>query len=318
MGSMGDVFKAEHRRLKRTVAIKVLSAALIKSPEDVERFRREVEAAGKLDHPNIITTYDADEACGAHFLVMQHVSGVDLEVLVRVMGPLTVADATHCILQAARGLAHAHGCGVVHRDIKPGNMMLGADGVLRILDMGLACMAPLPGSNRERGSTEFSIPMGTPGFHAPEQARLNAPPDIRSDLCSLGYTLHYLLTGKTAHESESRTSGHPPDGIQTQYSLRRGRPEIPESLDLVYQKLTAPSPNHRYQAADDLISDLEESVRPSEKELDQLRQSVIEIMEAEEHSRVPGNGEPLSIVDAKWSILDRAHPTVPLPCLSPT
>ena len=124
-GGMGAVYKAEHRRMKRIVAIKMLPRGRLKDAAAATRFQREVEAAARLEHPNIVTAYDADEANGAHFLVMQYVEGSDLSALVKQHGPLPVAQAVHCILQAAKGLEFAHGEGVVHRDIKPANLCAG-------------------------------------------------------------------------------------------------------------------------------------------------------------------------------------------------
>ena len=136
-GGMGMVLKAQHRRMNRLVAIKVLSPAVTKSPEMTARFHREVQAAARLEHPNIVTAYDADEAHGTHFLVMQYVEGSDLSSLVKKKGPLSISRAVECIRQTARGLAYAHSQGVIHRDIKPANLLLDLEGTVRILDMGL-------------------------------------------------------------------------------------------------------------------------------------------------------------------------------------
>ena len=165
-GGMGQVFKARHRRMKRIVALKVLPEQLVNSPEAVRRFETEVEAAAQLEHPHIVRAYDAGEADGTRFLVMEYVDGLDLRSLIHSQGPLPVDVAIECIAQAARALAYAHAKGVVHRDIKPSNLMIswdepvgaGTSGnlatnggagnlqprqpVVRILDMGLARMAP--------------------------------------------------------------------------------------------------------------------------------------------------------------------------------
>ncbi len=137
-GGMGQVFKAQHRKMKRLAAIKLLPSALTKDEAAVKRFQREVEAAAKLTHPNIVQTFDADECRGIHFMVMEYVEGKDLSAIVKERGSLQVPEAVDCILQAARGLAFAHNKGVVHRDIKPANLLLDSEGVVKILDMGLA------------------------------------------------------------------------------------------------------------------------------------------------------------------------------------
>ena len=137
-GGMGQVFKAVHRRMDRTVAIKMLPPAMTKDAASLARFEREVRAAAKLSHPNIVAAYDAGQANGAHFLVMEYVEGKDLSVMVKRDGPFPVNKAVSYILQAARGLEFAHAEGVVHRDIKPANLLLDKKGVVKILDMGLA------------------------------------------------------------------------------------------------------------------------------------------------------------------------------------
>src|SRR5262245_65662321 len=139
-GGMGEVFKAEHRWMKRVVALKVMSPKGMASPDAVKRFQREVQAAARLSHPNIVAAFDADEARGMHFLVMEYVEGSDLAARVKKHGPLPVAAAVDCIMQAARGLAHAHAEGVVHRDIKPANLLIDRQGTVKVLDMGLARM----------------------------------------------------------------------------------------------------------------------------------------------------------------------------------
>src|SRR5262245_40325703 len=139
-GGMGTVYRARHRRMNRIVALKVLPQALSSVPEAILRFQREVEAAARLHHPNIAAAYDADEASGVHFLVMECVDGPNLANYVKQRGPLPVAIAVRLIQQAAMGLAAAHTQGIVHRDIKPSNMMVNKQGVLKILDMGLAQM----------------------------------------------------------------------------------------------------------------------------------------------------------------------------------
>ena len=135
-GGMGRVYKVRHKKMNRVAALKVLPSA--QSAEAVRRFQREVEAGAMLAHANIVTAYDADEAAGVHFLVMEYVEGQDLGTRVKQSGPLAVADAVDCILQAARGLEYAHRRGIVHRDIKPSNFLQDKNGTLKILDMGLA------------------------------------------------------------------------------------------------------------------------------------------------------------------------------------
>ncbi|MFK7777167.1 MAG: protein kinase, partial [Gimesia sp.] len=138
VGGMGMVFKAIHRTMNRVVAIKMITQNLLSSPEQVQRFKREVRVAATLEHSNIVRSYDADQANGAHFLVMEYVRGANLDKIVKEKGPFSLEEATDCILQSAHGLSHAHKRGIIHRDIKPGNLMLQKDGLVKVLDLGLA------------------------------------------------------------------------------------------------------------------------------------------------------------------------------------
>src|SRR5207253_4374689 len=183
-GGMGVVYKAEHRIMGRTVALKVVAPHLTAKPDAVERFRREVTAAAKLSHPNIVTAHDADEAGGLHFLVMEFVDGISLDRLVGRRGPLPVQMACHFARQAALGLQHAFEKGMVHRDVKPANLMVTRKGQLKILDFGLARFARDAGAagGRPAAATAANLVMGTPEYLSPEQASSPRTVDIRSDL----------------------------------------------------------------------------------------------------------------------------------------
>ena len=258
-GGMGMVLKAQHKRMKRIVALKVLSPSVTKTREMVQRFQREVETAGKLDHPNIVAAFDADEANGTHFLVMQYVEGQDLSGLVKEKGTLPVDKAVQCMVQAARGLEYAHQKGVIHRDIKPANLLLDTQGTIKILDMGLARIAT---ETAEEGLTQTGAIMGTIDYMAPEQAVNTKLADARSDIYSLGITLWYLLTGRATYPGDSMMSkllAHRESPIP---SLSAARKDVPAALDAVYQKMIAKKPEHRYQTMTEVVAALEQGLQP--------------------------------------------------------
>ncbi len=205
-GGMGVVFKARHRPTCQLVALKILPPSFGRDRDAVLRFRREVEVAARLDHPNIVAALDASEDRGVHFLAMEFIEGQDLDALVTSGGPLPIELAIHCAIQAARGMEAAHAKGIVHRDIKPANLMLAKSGVVQVLDLGLARVieAASPGGQSAAGSlTQTGAYMGTVDFIAPEQADNAKAADHRADIYSLGCTLYFLLTGRPPFEGET-------------------------------------------------------------------------------------------------------------------
>ena len=277
-GGMGMVLKARHKRMARVVALKVMSPAAVKSPDAVKRFHREVQTAAKLTHPNIVTAFDADEAKGTHFLVMEYVEGDDLSQLVKKHGPLSVEQTIECIIQAARGLTHAHAEGVIHRDIKPANLLLDKHGTVKILDMGLARLESGlsdAGGVAAAGLTQSGTIMGTVDYMSPEQAEDTRHADARADIYSLGCSLYYLLTGHAVYDGETmmkKLLAHreaPLPSLVEEFrrlGLRHdpigstmGRDGVPTygQLDAIFHKMIAKKPTDRYQSMPEVIADLE-------------------------------------------------------------
>jgi Leucine-rich repeat (LRR) protein/tRNA A-37 threonylcarbamoyl transferase component Bud32 len=258
-GGMGTVYKARHRRMNRVVALKVLPPALSQMPEAIARFQREVEAAARLQHPHIAVAYDADEANGVHFLVMEYVDGPNLSACVKQLGPLPLAVAVRLMIQAAQALAAAHAQGIVHRDIKPGNMMVSSQGALKVLDLGLAQMRSSGGAGPLASDmTQTGRVMGTVDYMAPEQARDAKNVDLRADIYSLGCTLYFLATGRPPAEGESLAEKllwhqtHPLPPLVGQV------PHATPELDAVLAKMTAKKPEERYASMQAVAEALEQ------------------------------------------------------------
>jgi serine/threonine protein kinase len=249
-GGMGRVFKAEHLLMGRVVALKVPRPALVEDAAAVERFRREVRAAARLAHPNIVTAYDADQVGPLHLLVMEYVEGVTLDRLAAKSGPLPVADVRRWVRQVAEGLRYAHGCGMVHRDLKPANLILAADGAVKILDFGLARFAS---EQAGRAGTPSGAVVGTPEYIAPEQARDPRSADARADIYSLGCTWYYLLTGRPPFSGGTVLQQLLAHQEQAPPPLADFRPDVPRETQAVLLRLLAKDPADRFQSADELL-----------------------------------------------------------------
>ena len=259
-GGMGYVYKARHKRMKRVVALKVLPSAMTKTPEAVQRFQREVEVVAKLEHPNIVTAFDADEADGVHFLVMQYVKGSDLAALIREKGTLSVAKALDYLIQAGRGLDYAHAQGVIHRDIKPANLLLDDKGTVKILDMGLARLEQEVGpldSTDAANLTQSGQVMGTVDYMPPEQSMDTHGADHRADIYSLGCTLYYLLAGRSVFAGDTLAQKIMAHRERPAPSLRALRSDVPEELDAVFQKMLAKRPEDRHAKMSAVLAELE-------------------------------------------------------------
>ena len=239
-GGMGTVFQARHTKLKRIVALKVLAKERLASEEAVARFEREMEAVGRLDHPNIVRAMDAREVNKVRFLVMEYVDGLDLSQVVRRCGPLGIPDACEVIRQAADGLQCSHENGLIHRDVKPSNLMLAATGEVKLLDLGLAHVQDaeaLGGAITGTGQI-----MGTPDYLSPEQALESHEVDIRTDVYSLGCTLYHFLAGRAPFSGPhyatpgQKVAGHLRDAVPP---LGLVRADVPRPIAGLLERMLA-------------------------------------------------------------------------------
>ena len=244
-GGMSSVYLAEHLVMKHKRAIKVLPKSKLGNNSYLERFQREAKAIASLNHPNIVRAFDIDNEKDTHYLVMEFVDGADMQTLVRKHGPLPFAVAADYIAQSARGLHHAHEAGLIHRDVKPANILINKKGVVKVLDLGLALFSE---------ETDPSLTMeyndkvlGTADYLPPEQAINSHQIDSRADMYGLGCTLYFLLTGHAPFPEgsiPSRIIRHqnsmPPD-------IRKDRPDCPGELDGVCVKMMQKEPRFRYK-----------------------------------------------------------------------
>jgi len=244
-GGMGAVYLCEHKLMRRRVAVKVLPAAKAKDESALKRFEREARAAAALDHPNIVHAYDIDQDEDLHFLVMEYVDGASLQEIIKKSGPMDPLRAAHYIRQAALGLEHAHGAGLVHRDIKPGNILVDRAGVVKILDMGLARFFHDEDDNLTRKFDENVL--GTADYLAPEQAVDSHEVDIRADIYSLGATFYYCLTGKPPFGEGTVAQKLIWHQTKQPKPLLQIRSDIPERLVAVIEKMMSKDAAQRYQ-----------------------------------------------------------------------
>ena len=264
-GGMGNVFLAEHVVMRRRVAIKVLATTRVHDTSYLGRFHREVRAAAALDHPNIVRAFDVGNDGDIHYLVMEYVAGRDLHSIVARDGPLDFVAAADYIRQTAEGLAHAHRAGLVHRDMKPANLLVDAVGKVKILDLGLARFDNDDEASLTRQFDEKVL--GTVDFLAPEQAFDSHLVDARADLYGLGCTLYFALTGHPPFPTG--TLAHRVLSHQTREPKRLEfeRPGTPRQLTAICRRMMAKSPSERYQSADEVSAALskwlEEARRPA-------------------------------------------------------
>ncbi|MBX3436739.1 MAG: serine/threonine protein kinase [Planctomycetaceae bacterium] len=251
-GGMGKVYLAHQVSLDRDCALKVMSGELAGRPGFVDRFIREARAMAKIDHPNVVRCYAVDEQDGKHFVAMELIDGQSMQDWLNERGVLSIEDALHVVLVCADALQHAHGLNMVHRDVKPDNILVTKNGVVKVSDLGLA-----KALDDDMSMTQSGTGLGTPHYMPPEQARDAKHVDPRCDVYALGCTLYHFVTGKLpfAGENLMELIRNKERGQFT--PARRLNPRVPERLDLIIDKMMAREPRHRYASCREVIRDLE-------------------------------------------------------------
>jgi serine/threonine-protein kinase len=247
---MADVYLARDTLLDRPVALKVLFAEFATDPSFVERFRREAQSAANLNHPNIVSVYDWGEEEGTYFIVMEYVEGRSLSQILRDEGPLLPDRAADVTIDVASALAFAHRNGVIHRDVKPGNVLITPLGQVKVADFGIARAV----SSREN-LTQTGTVMGTATYFSPEQAR-GETVDPRSDVYSLGVVLYELLVGAPPFSGDNPVSVAYKHVSEAPQPVRERNSQVPEQLEAVCMRCLAKNPANRYHSADELAADL--------------------------------------------------------------
>ena len=289
-GGMSQVYLAEHEMMRRRCAIKVLPTKYQEDPDLLSRFHLEARAIAALDHPHIVRAYDfnKDVRYGKeiHYLVMEYVEGEDLRRMVEEHGPLDYRKAADYICQAAEGLAHAHAAGFVHRDVKPANLLVDPNGVLKILDLGLA----LEGADAWQSSEGEQSAVGTADYVAPEQVMDSRNVDGRADIYSLGYTFYFLLTGRRPFPKSTLMELLMAHRVENPEPIGAFRPDVPPELVDIIDRMTAKTPDLRFQTAKEVAEKLQAWLNDSESGREYSRISAL--MAAAMRAKQPGAESP--------------------------
>ncbi len=243
-GGFAQVYLCEHKLMRRRVAVKVLPVAKTKGSSAMDRFYREARALDKLDHPNIVHFYDVDKEGDLHFLVLEYVDGSNLQEIVRKSGPMPVARACNYIAQAAHALQHAHEHGMVHRDVKPGNILVSRDGVVKMLDLGLAMVLDEKENQLTRIHEDGTL--GTADYLSPEQAMDSHDVDTRTDIYSLGVTFYFLLTGRPPYEGLQIADKLLAHQMKQPPPITETRSDVPAGVLAILNKMMAKKAEQRY------------------------------------------------------------------------
>ena len=288
-GGMAVVYKAKCHRLNRLVAVKVLKSDLAEDADFRRRFRDESQAVAMLSHPNIVSVYDVSRG-ETEYIVMELIDGITLKQYMEKRGQLNWREALHFITQIMKALAHAHSRGIIHRDIKPQNIMVLRDGSVKVADFGIACLA-------NSANTLTQEALGSVHYMSPEQARGDRT-DARSDIYSAGVVLYEMLTGRLPFEGDSAVSVAIQHLSSVPLSPREINPDVPEALELICMKAMASELEKRYASADEMLADLEEFRKNPEVDLD----FTIEDLHRETVD------EPTQYIPAVHAVSNRAQP----------
>ena len=278
-GGMANVYKAKCHRLNRLVAIKILKSELAENAEFRRRFRDESLAVAQLSHANIVSIYDVSSSQGIDYIVMELIDGITLKQYMERRGKMDWREALHFITQIMRGLSHAHSRGIIHRDIKPQNIMVLRDGSVKVADFGIACLA-------DAHQTLAQEALGSVHYISPEQAK-GERLDARSDIYSAGVVLYEMLTGRLPFEGNSAVSVAIQHLSSVPLNPRELNPDIPEALELICMKAMNADLNKRYQSADAMLVDLEKFRKDPTVDMDYIRTELTDSVDSQPTSQVP-------------------------------
>jgi phosphate ABC transporter phosphate-binding protein len=298
-GGMGRVLLCEHLMLQRLVALKLMNLSLDAAPGAIERFLREARATAAMDHPNIARVFDVDRSEQGPYMVMEYIDGINLHELVAEHGQLAIDRAANYIRQAAAGLQHAHEAGLVHRDIKPSNLMLDRSGTIKLLDLGLARFFDTGKNGNVTQQFDAKGVLGTTDFIAPEQAIDSSTADIRADIYSLGCTFYFMLLRKLTVGNGSMIQKLLFHQSRDPEPIRSLRPEVPEGLAAVVEKMFKKNPADRYQTPAELIEALkpwtsEPVAKPPAEEMPNVTPSAFRLGLCTPPATGSGSGAPVA------------------------
>ena len=272
-GGMANVYKAKCHRLNRLVAVKILKSDLADSPDFRRRFRDESKAVAQLSHANVVSVYDVSRSNDVEYIVMELIDGITLKQYMERRGRMDWREALHFIIQIMRGLSHAHSRGIIHRDIKPQNIMVLRDGSVKVADFGIACLA-------DAGQTLTQEALGSVHYISPEQARGDRM-DARSDIYSAGVVLYEMLTGRLPFEGDSAVSVAIQHLSAVPVPPCEINPDIPVSLELICMKAMSPDLEKRYDSADAMLEDLERFRKDPAVDMEHIRISLAQRVDEE-------------------------------------